>query len=256
MDLLIDLVVGLLRALFGDTTESDDTLRPKRPMPPTQSSNQRGPYQYGDEPPAQAKTLEEILEEVRQAAAQRRGQTAGPPPLPRPGPPPVPSQPQPRPVTRAGQRKRAERSRAASRPEPEMLQPAAQELTSAPPAAPLEATPLYSDVAMGEALTALQPAAEQVSAEAAPPASAALAGVAGVTGIAELVAPAEAAAAPAKSAVAQAAGLPPGIAGLLNALLQAAPEQRQDAARQAMVLHEIFGPPRSRRPYRPGARAS
>jgi hypothetical protein len=49
--------------------------------------------------------------------------------------------------------------------------------------------------------------------------------------------------------------LPAGIAGLLNAILKAAPEQKRDAARQAIVLHEVFGPPRSRRPHRAGARA-
>jgi hypothetical protein len=71
----------------------------------------------------------------------------------------------------------------------------------------------------------------------------------------EAVPPAEAAAELAKSGTERAGALPACIAGLLNALLQATPELKRDAARQAIVLREIFGPPRCRRPHRAGYRA-
>jgi hypothetical protein len=44
------------------------------------------------------------------------------------------------------------------------------------------------------------------------------------------------------------------VAGILTAIRQAAPQQKRAVARQAMVLHEILGPPRCRRAHGVGRR--
>lgn len=256
MDLLIQLLVWLFRTLFGEVDKPPDSTRRQFPVPPPQRRVQRGPYQYGDEPPGQAKTLEEILEEVRQAAALKRSQTGAPlPTQPRPTVPPVPSGPQPRPAAGAAQR-------AGARGPPPVARPA--EAKVAPPAPEGLVSLKVTVPSLSDSLAVQPQAPEPMSVTGAAAGAEPLAAVSGVSGVstvaemstvAEIMSPADAAAELAKGAAARAAKMPTGIAGFLNAILQAAPEQKRDVARQAIVLHEVFGPPRCRRPHRTGCRA-
>jgi hypothetical protein len=45
------------------------------------------------------------------------------------------------------------------------------------------------------------------------------------------------------------------VPDLLQAIRTAPPTDKRDAARQALIMYEVFGPPRSRRPHRPGMRS-
>jgi len=265
MDILIQLLVWLFRTLFGEVEQPPDTTPGQRPVPPSLSHPRRGPYMYGDEPPGQARTLEQILEEVRQAAAQKRGQAAAPPPpqpsrttstsfsvtggfsetaapvqpQPRATSLPVPGRTPPRRASPVARRAGGVPAPAVAREvEPEAARTAPEELVSlnvAPPS--LDGSPAVQPPGPEPmSLTGAQTGAEPLAA------------------IAEVVSPAEAAAELAKRAAATTIDLPSGITGLLNAILQATPEQRRDVARQAIVLREVFGPPRCRRPHRAGYR--
>jgi len=246
MDLLIQLLVWLFRTLFGEVEQPPDEARGERPVRPPR----RGPYVYGDEPPGQAKTLEEILEEVRQAAAMKSGerqaesaeprapsrarqQAASPAPrVPRPAP-----RNRPPPVARPA--------------EPEVAQPGPVGRVGNPPYEEL-VTLKASSPSIKDSLLILPAGPEPMSMTGA---AAGAEPLAAVSVVPELVSRADAAAELAKSAAARPAGLPVGIAGLLEAILRATPEQKRDVARQAIVLHEVFGPPRCRRPHRAGSRA-
>jgi hypothetical protein len=230
MDILIQLLVWLFRALFGEVDKPPEERGGQFPVPP-QRPARRGPYAYGDEQAVQGKTLEQILEDVRKSAAQKKSETAAPQP--------------PKTVKEYGF--------AAGKPK---IRPDFVRVRPRPKPAPAVAEPPEQLVSLKvevpslkEAITAVPAGLEQAPVTAAP---AGPEPVAPISAVPEVVPPAEAAAELAKSAAARAGGLAPGIAGLLNALLQAPPEQKSDAARQAIVLQEIFGPPRCRRPHRAG----
>jgi hypothetical protein len=89
MDLLIELIVWIFKALTGENAK--DAPNPggaKPPVPP-----QRGPYNYGDGRATRPKTLEEILEDVKRQQAQARQPGARPsaPTVSRSAPPPAPA---------------------------------------------------------------------------------------------------------------------------------------------------------------------
>lgn len=86
-----------------------------------------------------------------------------------------------------------------------------------------------------------------------------------VTGITPIATPLEAAtlsapnaeenAAAAKIAAAPPTAVAAGMVAILRAIREATPEQKRKVALHAMVLNEVFGPPRSRRPHMAGRRA-
>jgi len=79
MELLIEIIVWLFKALFGQPEKPVDTERENVRVP---LRRQRGPYKYGDEGGNQPKTLEEILAEARRQAEERKRSSAPAAPAP------------------------------------------------------------------------------------------------------------------------------------------------------------------------------
>jgi len=247
MDVLVEIIMGILRSLFGDEEKPADVSRPSRTGP--QPSPRRGPYNYGDERGGQAKTLEQILEEVRQAAAQKKSQAAAPPRPPPPKPKAPPRPPLERAAPAGGIRQRALQTSIESRHlDPEAAKRQPRESRPLATAKPLD-TQLVStaEPAVAEAPVAPVPGLAPLppSAPVAPAAPVSL-GAPAAPIAAALDATGQAVAVPAAAAT--------NVAGILTAIRQAAPQQKRDVARQAMVLQEIFGPPRSRRAHGVGRR--
>lgn len=250
MELLIQFIVWLLKQLFGEVEPPADISRSQRPLsrPPTQ----RGSYMYGDEQPTQAKSLEQILEEVRQAAAQKRAQDTQPVQPARPVQPrrtagAAPAQPR---AAASREQRTLRRSLEPSRLDTTVVTPAPPDMEPQATARPLEdklppvstlpsATPVTAPVVVSAGPAGAEPLAAVAGVGG-------VGGVSGVSGVAEIISPAEATAALAKRAAAPATAAG-GALGILSAIRQAAPKQKCEVARQAIVLNEIFGPPRARR---------
>lgn len=230
METLIELIVWIFKAILGDEKSADMSNR----TPPSRGPARRGPYNYGDESSSRRpKTLEEILEEVRREASQKRGgapaRPAAPPPQERPSPPPV--------TARVEQR--------TLRTKLDIAPPTSAEsdrhLGRLEGASTLPTLPHLQRQAPSSAPPSRQPMPELVSPQEA---AAALATSAAVPQAVESVKETKAVSAPVGAAAAVS-----GVA-LINAMRQGSPKKRREAARQAVLLSEIFGPPRSRRPMR------
>src|SRR5579862_496953 len=239
MDLLIELIVWIFKALSGENAK--DAQRPddaKPPLPP-----QRGPYNYGDgraAMPSRPKTLEEILEEVKRQQAQARQGGARPaPPVPRSAPPPA------RPPARA-------KAPSLSRPLSE-VQPA--NAPAAPPApiqqggaikSQIEARALAQPLddkeivkpGLERKLEKISEREDQIGRDVGR--TRVVAEVA-TTKTIESVNVAEAGLAAKKTNA---------FADFFKAMRAAPAEQRADAARRAFVFSEVFGAPRAMRPLR------
>jgi hypothetical protein len=238
MEVLIELIVSVLRGLFGDAEKPADVSQPTlrgstKPV--------RGPYNYGDEPESGAasssrpKTLEEILEEVRERAAQKR-QSADHPAARSPNPPPIP--------------KPARRTLVAVPPQdakPVERKWAVQQEEAPAPRVGLPAPELQTSFAPATTKGAALPSeARTAKAQAAARSP-------------EKIQPRKQAAAPqpkrAKMAAQQQAASPAQADSrfdFVHILRAAPPAAKRAAARQAVILSEVFGPPRSRKPLTPG----
>jgi hypothetical protein len=232
METLIELIVWIFKAILGDEKSADMSGR----TPPTRGPARRGPYNYGDESSSRRpKTLEEILEEVRREASQKRG---GAPARPAAPPPPAAT-------ARVEQR--------TLRTKMDVDPPLSQSLSvpSADTGRPLGRLEGASTL----------PTLPHMSRQVPPPGAPAYR-----PPMAELISPQEAAAAlavtaatpqavdtvsemKALSAPVRVAATVTGVA-LIAAMRRGSPQSRRDAARQAVLLSEIFGPPRGRRPMR------
>jgi len=238
MEVLIELVVWIFRAIFGDPDEEKrkqqrDITRPTITGSP--SAVKRGPLNYGDDS-RRPKTLEEILEEVRREATGKKPQA----------PPAIVEEQAPQP--------RAERRTLESTLSPQSTDTSStvetiQPIVEAPryeapryeaPAAPLwpapaEATPKRKKN---------QPRTEVTVAISAREAAAVLA-----TANKEKKKD-KADRQDARQAAADvAANQITANFEVMRALRLAPAETKRAAARQAMVMLEVFGPPRSRRPH-------
>jgi hypothetical protein len=202
MELLVELIVWIVKSLFGDPEKTVDTSRQSR-KPAVRP--QRGPYRYGDEKQA-PKTLEEILAEARRQANQRKEGTAPVAPTPK------------------VQRRVLEVQEEPPKPVRELV------AKDAEPSPPSETIKWAS--AKAEAKAAPQPVAIQKAPEPAP-----------------VPKPKRV-----RKAAPQQAAAPTGVlvSDLLQAIRVASPVEKRDAARQAIVLYEVFGPPRCRRGFNAG----
>ena len=236
METLIDLIVWIFKAIFGDEKSADMKTR----TPQSRSTTRRGPYNYGDDGGARRpKTLEEILEEVRREALLKKGGYVPPTPpsqpLQRMPPASAPSVRSDTRTLRAPLQSERTLSESLGKIAPEGGREALGRLERAPTlptlpemtrSAPQPGKPAYKP-----------PMAEQISPEEA---AAALAITAqnpqAISTVREMNAyltqPAPDVSTPALEFV--------------KALRRATPQARREAAWQAVVLGEIFGPPRSR----------
>jgi len=211
VDLIFEIFAWVYRKLLGDTEETAN-------MQPDEKKGKRGPYDYGDQP-RKPKTLEQIMEEVRREAAKAK--------VEKPAPQSnviVPEKGKPRVELRSSFDEVA--SKPAPAPAPLSEPVAADAVPVVRKKARVEASPEDTRSPQGPAaLTAIK-AIEQKVAIASSFARAAI----------------ESSDAPAGPKVET-------TAQSLIAMLRTAPrEQKLIAARQAIVLNEIFGPPRARRP--------
>ncbi len=247
MEILIELIVWLFKAFFGDPEKTVDTTRLNR-KPPLRKD--RGAYTYGDESGGAPKTLEEILEEARRQAAQRRdegggggsGMSGG---TMRPSPPRPIQSTQPPPTTRTVLDTESESTT------PTIRTVVGRPVNAEEPNRPFESIsgPTPQQRQQQQQTPKQRRQAENLSRRplqtAPPPVIAAI--------------PVSAPAAQVKPIRAQAKKQPAqaqvfAIPDLLQAIRTAPPADKRDAARQAIVMLEIFGPPRSRRGFRPGGR--
>jgi len=216
MEILIELIVWLVKSLFGDPEKTVDTSRQTRKPAVRQK---RGPYNYGDGGGSGGapKTLEEILQEARRQANQRKEGTAPVAPTPKvqrrvldtPEAPPKPvrelvatdaERPKPSESIQWSSGKKTDTG--ATQPTKAIIEQAPETLTRLPEAATLDKQPKLARM------------------------------------------PRSGAKAAAKSGVL--------VTDLLQAIRVASPAEKRDAARQAIVVSEVFGPPRCHRPFRPG----
>ena len=243
METLIELIVWIFKAIFGDSKSADMTHR----TPPSRTPPRRGPYNYGDESGSRRpKTLEEILEEVRREAAQKKGGGA---------------------ARSASQAASAAASAAAAS--------AAAAAAAASGGTRTLRAPLESERSLSEPLSTISPepgraalgrlessptlaTLPQMSRQAPQPGAPAY-----KPPMPELISPQEAAATLAASAAnpqaistvremhayltQQPAAVSNPALAFVRTLRNANPQARREAAWQAVVLAEIFGPPRSRR---------
>jgi len=223
LDLLIEAIVWLLRSLFGDPEKPADMSRTQQRG--GKRGGQRGPYNYGDSSSSGSapKTLEQILEEVRQQAAQGRSAPEQRPPPP-PRPPKPPKIPKIERVEVEEEKKPVPLSASLSTPSEPAGMPLAQEL------------PRMAQQAQLQHLPEREQRPEQIPAAEA--------------------AQAMGKARKKKKPVAASVPVPAGPTGvdIIRAIRSASPQGKLAAARQAVVVSEVFGAPRSRRPLRPGAR--
>ena len=236
METLIDLIVWIFKAIFGDDKSADMKTR----TPQSRSTPRRGPYNYGDDSGTRRpKTLEEILEEVRREAALKRGGSPMRPPEP---PSPLVRSAQPVPPVRSDTRTlraplQSERTlseslgkiapeggrEALGRLERAPMLPTLPEMTrSAPqPGKPAYKPPMAEQISPQEAAAALAATAQNPQA---------------ISTVREMNAYLTQQAAPVHTPALE----------FVKALRRATPQARREAAWQAVVLGEIFGPPRSR----------
>jgi hypothetical protein len=220
MELLIELIVWIFKTVFGDPEKTVDTTKLNRRSP--LKKDQRGPYNYGDDRGSAPKTLEEILEEARRQAGQRReGGMRPTQTINRPQPPAQPAQPK-----RLVELESVPSASApASRAQPGVERPTQSiewATLPAPKQAPKSPRPSMAPITPLEAQRPA-PAPEPVRSRNAPR----------------------------KQAAPTVFAMP----DLLQAIRTAPPADKRDAARQALIMYEVFGPPRSRRPHRPGMRS-
>ncbi|HEY3323249.1 MAG TPA: hypothetical protein VGP72_22535 [Planctomycetota bacterium] len=222
MEVLVQLVIALLRALFGDPEKGPEISPTRRPP----GKAQRGPYSYGDSGGNRPKTLEEILADVRREAQQRQ---TGAPPAP---PPPVPQASAP-----------LSRPKPAQKPKP--VQP--------PPPKPAPARtfrPTFKEEPAPVAAPAPAPVPPPQTTQPVQPAVSSFGSISNVATIDSIVAPA------AKAVIAMDVSLQDRktvsaiSSSALDLLRGAAQTDRSSAAREAFILMEVLGPPRSRRPHR------
>lgn len=223
MDLLIELIVWIFRSLFGEPeTPADVQKRGGSVRTPAR----RGPYNYGDSGGGgRPKTLEEILEEVRREAAQKRGEIA-PPPKPAHVEPPAPK------AQTVAERKLTYSFDDMPKPParniiPERVEAAVETVTTTTSVERLESvrelsSPHDAVVMMSDEVKQAKKASRKKAARVAEPV-----------------------------AVPVDVGTP---FSLIRAIRQAPSEKKVAVAREAVVLGEVFGPPRSRRPHVPGRR--
>jgi hypothetical protein len=227
MEVLIELVVWVLRSLFGDPEKPADVNKPRGNVKQTPSA--RGPYNYGDQPgnapsSGRPKTLEEILEEVRQQAAKKkqpevRSAEVRPKRVRIEGAPSMPPKPASRPW--------AEQQETEPKPVG-TLTPVPPPPPPAPPPQAVQEMPSQTraaEVRAAEKQQLRRPAGEQ-------------------------------SARPQRRKMVRAEDAPQ-IAALssvdfIHAIKASPPAAKRIAARQAIVLAEVFGPPRARRPFKPG----
>lgn len=248
MEALIEIIVWLFRALFGDPEKPADVGRAPRAGPPPR--RQRGPYAYGDEQRggASPKTLEQILEEVRQAAAQKQpGGQAGAATRPR-GRPAAEKRPA------APVEQRPVRSSLATAEDLTGSRPGDHAAPPPPPLPPTAPTPEQGPARFKPAPQAPPPrrAAPYVPPPAVPAREPEISLGPADTARAETAAPTESLSSTAAAAAVAQAVAKAGVstaAGMLVAIRTAQGSAKRDMARQAIVLNEVFGPPRARRPY-------
>jgi len=239
METLIDLIVWIFKAIFGDEKSADMSKR----TPTPRSNVRRGPYNYGDDGGARRpKTLEEILEEVRREALLKKGGYV---------PPTPPSQPLQRtPAPAAAPRVETRTLRAPLQSE----RPLSEPLSTITPEVGRESLGRLERAPTLPVLAEMTRQAPRPGAPAYKPP------------MAELISPREAAAAlavtadkpQAVSTVREMSAYltqPPAdvnspALAFVKALRRATPQARREAAWQAVVLGEIFGAPRSRRQHR------
>jgi hypothetical protein len=214
MELLIEAIIWLVKSLFGDPEKTVDTSRQTR-KPAVRP--RRGPYNYGDDSSNAPKTLEEILQEARRQANQRKEGTA-------------PVQPTPK-----IQRRVLETAEAPQRPARENVAPSipVREIIS-------------RDVEAPKPIEAIEWAMNK-KAEPAPQKPATI-----VTKSPEAT-PEPKQQKRVRKAAAQATASTVAISDILQAIRVAPPAEKRAAARQAIILYEVFGPPRSLRRHSPGS---
>ena len=245
MDLIIELIVWLFKALAGD---KDKAGKSKLSGPPP---TQRGPYNYGDGRPttSRPKTLEEILEEVRRQQAQAKQGGARPPNAPAARPANIPPPPrEDQPELTAKQRRRLKRAqlemeRAASQ------QAAAPSAPATPVPSTIETRTLRSKMEARDSAALERERAYEKIAERADTLgrgivqSKAVAEVTGVKTMGEV-----------QTIGAMEGGLADKKMNMYNELFKALriapPQARREMARNAFVFSEVLGPPRSKRALR------
>ena len=255
---LIELLIWIFKAFFGEQEKpADMTPTARTPTP----RKKRGTYVYGDES-GQPRTLEDILEEARRQAQQKRdGGATGPARLTTSrkeaanAPVPVPKGPAAAPKEAA---RRVARRVELDAPDPSMQRSAPatveaiKELVAAPLTAAQDGEPQQADgieratkrnahipVQNADGAKRHTRVSEQQLESHIKPES--------PDKFEKPRIAAARTAAPART-------VDPGVLDILKALRAATPAQKRLAARQGLIMNEIFGPPRSRRPYRPGQR--
>ncbi|MCW8131012.1 MAG: hypothetical protein KIS92_11740 [Planctomycetota bacterium] len=225
MEVLIELIVWIFRTLFGEQ-EPPAKLGPRGRSSDDDEDDRRGPYNYGDGRPAagQPKTLAELLEEARRQSGG--GRSVSPPPQVRP--------PEPRPL---------------ARPAPVPQPPPAIE-APAPVFQPLSvpAPVLFTPLASAQPTAQVQPQGQgrknrKRKGAHPPPAASAMPAMPMPM------------ARPAPRRVGLNTGPRTERARQLMPLFAALKKSRTNPgllAAQAMVLKEVFGPPRALDPHRRG----
>ena len=258
MDLLIELIIWLFRALLGEPENTADiSLAPKRPL--QGSPTRRGPYNYGDgrQDAARPKTLEEILEAVRREAGERQSQ--GVAPQQRQAQSPLPKK-----QIAAQPAQKAPEKGLGSDIVSRQLQGSLQTESGVPTVQPIQAR---QSSEKNEIAPQVQPKPAQskppkpidrIANEASPGRLQSQLLRADVETIAPMAEMAELGAGVegrrlAKAAAKQASS-GAGTLNILQAIRSAPLESKLAAARQAIVISEVFGMPRSRRPHLPGRR--
>jgi hypothetical protein len=256
VDVLVELIIGLLKMLFGEREEPADMSR----RPRGDQRGARGPYNYGEggttlPSSGQPKTLEEILEEVRRQSAAKQGGAPRTPPPSNP-PPPMTAGPRPLASTPAQQRRAASESAPATQPPRRSTlvesMPSGKPLVERERAAPQPIQEIQAE--RRERPQAIETAGkyvptELVATEALPsevkqgprpiPPQQAARELGKLKG--GLVASAD-------TTVEKLAPVASQLE-LMRALRKATPKQRLAIVRQAFVFNEVFGSPRARRPH-------
>ena len=254
---LIELLIWIFKAFFGEQEKpADMTPTARTPTP----RKKRGPYLYGDET-GQPRTLEDILEEARRQAQQKRDTGATGPARLTMARKDAADQRAPNAAAKsppAEAPRRVARRVELDAPDPSMQRSAPatveaiRELVAAPLTAAQDGEPQQADgverATKRNAHIPVQNAdgarrhtrvsEQQLESHIKPEAPD------------KFEKPRIAAA----RTAAPARAVDPGVLDILKALRAATPAQKRMAARQGLIMNEIFGPPRSRRPYRPGQR--
>ena len=225
MDLLIELIVWVFKSLFGDPEAPADMQKRGGAQGGSRTPGKRGPYSYGDSGGGRRpKTLEEILEEVRREAAQKRGGGA-------PAAQPVPQQIEEPPVPQQTVAQRTFKSSLEDRTEPAAKREGRHESVQT--------------VQVTDTVKKMDAVLERYAPHDA------------VVMMSDEVKEAKKSKKSAKRAPAVAAAVTPDAGtsiALIRRIREAPSTQKVLAAREAIIVSEVFGPPRSRRPHVPGRR--